>query len=128
LVKKICSITNLCLFSSGTPVQTHGPHKNQQWQSYWHDLFDKNQFTALDFIRPAIWNDKDVGPYYRQNCFLFIKKSWLNNNEQWQNLFKNYQFPTDVVHPQVAPLIQKMRLKQWLRLLPRVLMNTFKNK
>ena len=108
LVKKICKITNLCLFSSGTPVQTHGPHKNQQWQSYWHVLFDKNEFTAIDFIRPSIWNDDDVGPYYRQNCFLFVKKSWLNNNPQWKNLSKNYKFPTDVVHPHLAPLIQKI--------------------
>ena len=128
LIKKICNITDMCLFSSGTPVQTHGPHKNQQWQSYWHSLFIKNEFTALDFIRPAIWNDIDVGPWYRQNCFLFVKKSWLKNNPEWQNLTLNQQFPIDIVHPEVAPLIKNMRLKQWLRLLPNVFRNTFKNR
>ena len=44
------------------------------------------------------------------------------------NLSKNYKFPTDVVHPHLAPLIQKMRLKQWLKLFPRVFINTLNKK
>ncbi len=126
LIKKICEITDMCLFSSGTPIQTHGPHKNRQWQSYWHNLFAQNEFIALDFIRPKTWNDSDVGPWYSQNCFLFVKKSWLKNNQEWQNLSLNHQFPIDIVHPKVAPLIHNMRLKQWLKLLPSVFRNTFK--
>lgn len=117
----------MCLFSSGAPNQTHGPHKNRQWQSYWHSLFKKNGFIALDFIRPAIWNDNDVGPWYRQNCFLFIEESWLQRNQKWQNLTLSQKFPIDILHPNLLPpLTQNMRLKTWLRLLPRILLNTFK--
>lgn len=127
LISQICKITNLCLFSSGAPNQTHGPHKNRQWQSYWHSLFKKNGFIALDFIRPAIWNDNDVGPWYRQNCFLFIEESWLQRNQKWQNLTLSQKFPIDILHPNLLPpLTQNMRLKTWLRLLPRILLNTFK--
>ena len=127
LIHQLCKITNLCLFSSGTPIQTHGPHKNRQWQSYWHNLFEKNGFKALDFIRSATWNDSEVGPWYSQNCFLFVEKSWLEDNPRWQNLSLNQENPIDVVHPMIVPpLIQNMKLKKWLKILPRVLLNTFK--
>ena len=89
-------------------------------------IYLKNGFIALDFIRPKIWNDEDVGPWYRQNCFLYIKKSWLLENSKWQSLTTNIQFPTNVVHPEVAPKIQKMGLKQWIKLLHKVFLNTFK--
>ena len=77
LIEKICKSSDICLFSSGTPVQTHTPHKNRQWQSYWRGLFEKNGFKVLDVIRPAIWNDNDVGAWYRQNCFLFVGSTSL---------------------------------------------------
>lgn len=127
LIYQLCKITNLCLFSSGTPIQTHGPHKNRQWQSYWHNLFEKNGFKVLDFIRPATWNDPNVGPWYSQNCFLFAKKSWLEENSKWKNLSLNQQHPINVVHPKILPaLIENMKLKKWLKIFPKVIINTFK--
>lgn len=127
LIEKICKSSDICLFSSGTPVQTHTPHKNRQWQSYWRSLFEKNGFKVLDVIRPAIWNDNDVGAWYRQNCFLFVEKSWLKNNLEWEDICSHQKFPLDIVHPELLPpLIQNMKLKKWLKIFPKVIINTFK--
>ena len=81
----------------------------------------------MDVIRPVIWNDTDVGVWYRQNCFLFVEKSWLKNNTEWEEIFSDHKFPSDIVHPELLPpLIQNMKLKKWLKIFPRVILNTLK--
>lgn len=124
LIKEITNITKLCLFSSGTPVQNHDPHVNIQWQSYWHNLFVQNGFVVLDFIRPKTWNDPSVGPWYSQNCFLFIEKSWLKENPNWQNLTSNIKIPTDIVHPKLLPTsIKNIGLITLVKSIPIIFLN-----
>lgn len=127
IIKEITKITKLCLFSSGTPVQNHGPHINIQWQSYWHNLFAQNGFIALDFIRPKTWDDPNVGPWYSQNCFLFVEKSWLKDNPRWQNLVSNIKIPIDIVHPKLLPIsIKDISLKLLIKSIPIIFINFFK--
>jgi len=127
LIKEITKITKLCLFSSGTPVQNHGPHVNIQWQSYWHSLFEQNGFVALDFIRSKTWNDPSVGPWYSQNCFLFVEKSWLKENLKWQNHVSNIKIPTDIIHPKLLPTpIKNIGLIRLIKSMPVIFLNTFR--
>lgn len=83
----ICSITKLApiiLFSAAVPGQWGIHHVNNQWPDYWQDLFNKAGYLMLDPIRPIIWKDQRVSWYYRQNCFLVIKKSIIEMNNKYK--------------------------------------------
>ena len=69
LVESICRHGSLIFFSSACPWQSGERHLNCQWPSYWQSLFNRYGFACYDDIRPLIWEDKDVEPWYRQNMF-----------------------------------------------------------
>jgi len=59
------------LFSAAIPLQGGTEHVNEQWQSYWAKLFAEHGYIALDCIRPAIFGDRRVEWWYRQNILVF---------------------------------------------------------
>ena len=75
LVKTLCSVAPVVLFSAAIPAQGGTNHINEQWQSHWADEFAAHGFDCFDPIRPEIWNDRDVFPWYRQNILLFVSRS-----------------------------------------------------
>jgi hypothetical protein len=46
---------------------------------YWAKIFDDFGYLPIDFIRPKIWDNKDVMYWYKQNTLLFVKKEKINN-------------------------------------------------
>jgi hypothetical protein len=44
---------------------------NEQWPSYWAELFARHGYLAYDPIRPAIWRDQQVAWWYRQSIVVF---------------------------------------------------------
>lgn len=83
IVKKLVSVSDFILFSTAIPGQTGSIHINERWQSYWADIFLKHGFVALDLIRPAVWDNPKVDFWYRQNTFLYVKKSLFSKNKEW---------------------------------------------
>jgi len=75
LIKTLCSVAPVVLFSAAIPAQGGTNHINEQWQSYWADEFAANGFDCFDPIRPEIWSDRNVFPWYRQNILLFVSRS-----------------------------------------------------
>lgn len=73
LVRELCVLSDHVLFSAAIPGQGGKGHKNEQWQSYWADLFAANGFAPVDLVRPRIWNDYTIPYWYRQNCLLYVK-------------------------------------------------------
>jgi SAM-dependent methyltransferase len=61
------------LFSAAVPGQGGNNHINEQWQSYWADKFAAHGYGPRDIIRPAVWNDRRVAYWYRQNAVLYSK-------------------------------------------------------
>lgn len=59
------------LFSAAIPLQGGTDHVNEQRQSYWAKLFAESGYIALDCIRPAIFDDRRVEWWYRQNILMF---------------------------------------------------------
>lgn len=93
------------LFSSGVRTQTHRPHKNRQWQSYWANKFRERGFATFDIIRPCFWTDARVGAHYRQNCLVFARdKAAETITENLAKTKLSLAFPLDVVHPEIAPV------------------------
>jgi SAM-dependent methyltransferase len=74
LVDFIACVTDTALISAAVPGQGGTGHVNEQWVDYWATLFAPHGFQALDFLRPLIWDDPEVEPWYRQNLVGFFRQ------------------------------------------------------
>lgn len=74
--------SNLILFSAAIPGQGGQFHINEQWPSYWQELFEKKGYKTYDLCRMKFWNNKNVNWWYKQNLILFAKNE-LKNEEQF---------------------------------------------
>lgn len=93
----LCEASDVVLFSAAIKYQGGTNHINEQWQSYWIDLFKSNSYEWLDLFRPSLWNNTSVAWWYRQNTFLFVGPSnSLLNVKALRDLEKPV---SDVVHP-----------------------------
>ena len=81
LIRALASRAPLVLFSAAIPGQGGINHVNEQWPSYWKQLFAENGFKRLDPIRRHIWNDNRVSSWYRQNIFLYAAMEAIERSE-----------------------------------------------
>jgi SAM-dependent methyltransferase len=70
LVEFLCSLSDRVLFSAAIPNQGGTGHINEQWQSWWAALFEKQGFGAAA-EQPEIRNCENVEFWYRQNIVLY---------------------------------------------------------
>jgi SAM-dependent methyltransferase len=70
-VADLAGLAPCILFSAAIPHQGGTDHLNEQWLDYWAELFASHGYAAVDGIRPVIWSDRDVLPFYRQNVVIF---------------------------------------------------------
>ncbi|MCU0309560.1 MAG: class I SAM-dependent methyltransferase [Acidimicrobiales bacterium] len=94
-VRELTALAPAVLFSAAIPQQGGVEHINERWQSYWIDAFASNGFEAWDVVRPALWHDRDVAFWCRQNLFLFVDPSIHGHRP---NL---WPIIADAVHPQL---------------------------
>ncbi|WP_338666942.1 class I SAM-dependent methyltransferase [Pseudodesulfovibrio methanolicus] len=95
LVKSLTNMSDVVLFSGAIPYQGGTHHINEQWHSYWIDLFRKNGFEVLDCLRGKFWNNPKVSYFYAQNAFIFY-----NENKVDRPGFEIPLMPFNCVHPQ----------------------------
>jgi len=74
-VASLAGLADIVLFSAAIPHQGGRNHINEQWPEYWEQLFQHNEFVAVDFIRARIWNDDEIPNCYRQNILMFVKQN-----------------------------------------------------
>jgi hypothetical protein len=72
-VETLTASAGVVAFSAAIPGQGGYQHVNEQWPAYWRQLFADRSFAQLDVLRPRIWNDEQIAPWYRQNLFLYAK-------------------------------------------------------
>lgn len=72
LVTALCGAADTVLFGAAIPGQGGRHHVNEQWPSYWMKRFADHGFAAYDVIRPRVWDDDAVEPWYAQNTFLYL--------------------------------------------------------
>ena len=70
LVASLCLHSDLIFFSAAVPGQRGEAHVNCQWPVYWQGLFNDFGYSCADELRPLMWNDELVEPWYRQNIFV----------------------------------------------------------
>ena len=105
-VKCLTDAADVILFSAAYTHQGGTNHINERPHSYWANLFIKNGYVPFDLFRPVFWGNEDVGFWYRQNTFLYLKKPsslYQKFIDAGFSELKQVQF-MDCVHPRLYDL------------------------
>ncbi|MEB4593126.1 methyltransferase domain-containing protein [Candidatus Thiothrix sp. Deng01] len=94
-VQVLTELADFVLFSAAIPFQGGVGHVNEQWPEYWIDLFSELDYEVHDFIRPVIWNNKQIPVWYRQNILFF---SHSRRSAEVDSL-GGLKLPVNIVHP-----------------------------
>ena len=95
----LTELSDTIIFSAAIPGQTGENHLNEQWHSYWQDLFYKRGYSFLDVLRPELWNDERVNWWYRQNIFL------VTNQQNLLDVYQSQLFDgRNCVHPRLLEM------------------------
>jgi hypothetical protein len=81
LVRSLTDAAPLVLFSAAIPRQKGTGHINEQWPSYWKELFAEQSYERLDPIRRLILQDGRVDWWYRQNIFLYASQKAIAQSD-----------------------------------------------
>lgn len=73
LVNFLTKSSDVILFSAALPFQGGQGHINENYLSYWTEMFYALGYTLYDFIRPQIWEDDRIQWWYKQNIVLFSR-------------------------------------------------------
>lgn len=71
-VAALVSLAPAVCFSAAVPGQGGRFHQNEQWPSYWVELFREHGYEVCDVLRWRFWNDDRVAYWYSQNILLFV--------------------------------------------------------
>lgn len=96
-VAKLCSLSDVVLFSAAIPHQKGVNHVNCQWQGYWQKKFAANGFVGIDSLRKRVWYLSGIKHHYKQNMILYVRR----NTPLHERLHQDADFIPDVVHPSV---------------------------
>lgn len=103
LISNLCSLGDVILFSAAIPLQGGVNHHNEQWQSYWGQKFEDHDYYPHPWdIRKNVWDNENVGVWYRQNMVLYSREHWTGDVPA-----DNPDYPLDVVHPQMFMNLMK---------------------
>ena len=81
----------------GHKISRGDGHINEQRLSYWTEKFEMQGYILVDYIRPNVWNDKDVISWYKQNAVLFINRARMDISIDELNESRI----VDAIHPDV---------------------------
>jgi SAM-dependent methyltransferase len=99
-IASLVSHGDIILFSAAIPYQGGHNHINEQFPSYWANLFAQFGFIPLDFIRRNIWDDRNIHWWLRQNILLFIRREIAIKNSIFARYIDSMK-PLSIVHPDV---------------------------
>lgn len=71
-VADLVAMAPATLFSAAIPGQGGVGHINEQWQSFWAQLFAEHGRKPYDVLRPKLWSDEAIPAWYRQNIVLYL--------------------------------------------------------
>lgn len=85
----------LVVFSAAIPDQGGTQHVNEQWPSYWRDLFASRGYELFDILRPRLWDDERIVFWFRQNMLVFAAGAAADRVRSLPAVAA----PVNVVHP-----------------------------
>ncbi len=78
-INSLCKHADIIIFSAAVPGQGGQDHINEQWPDYWIGKFSENGYQVFDIFRERFWNNRKVKWWYKQNMFLYVKRSIVEN-------------------------------------------------
>ena len=112
LIKFLTGSARYVLFSAAIPGQGGTGHLNEQWPSYWVEIFEKFDFKVYDCLRKRIWGNESVAPAYRQNLFLFVSSQEAQTFEKMNPDIETHSMGAlNVIHPDIYKHIVNWRMK-----------------
>jgi hypothetical protein len=112
-VADLCAASPCVLFGAAIPGQGGVGHVNEQWPSYWAELFKERDYQPFDLIRPSIWGESELPYWYRQNVIFYARR------DKARELDLHYApFMLDVIHPRRWE--EELEIPIWRRM-PQVL-------
>ncbi len=126
-IKNITSQSPIILFSAAIPLQGGVNHLNEQWQTYWIEIFKKNGYTPFDYFRKKLWDNKNVSFWFAQNMFLFINNDFLKKDLKLKGKLSDIgSLPESIIHPQLY-LPRSLAYNQIKSLIPKKIIKLFKS-
>lgn len=101
ITDELARIATAIVFGAAIPGQGGSGHVNEKWQDAWAELFVERGFRIFDCIRPEIWVDEAIAPWYRQNIFLALRNPSLAACEAWADTECKTQSRLRMVHPAI---------------------------
>jgi SAM-dependent methyltransferase len=115
-IGELTGLAPAVLFSAAIPHQDGHHHVNERWQSYWAELFRQFNFEPFDVIRPQVWRDAEVEPWYAQNVILYLSQDLATSTTLTASMPGEL---FDLVHPEMyAAKMTQPRLRFLLKALP----------
>jgi SAM-dependent methyltransferase len=74
-IESLTNGSHAVLFSAAYSGQGGDDHFNERPHSFWAKIFIDLGYSPFDLFRPYFWGNNEVSSWYRQNAFLYIKKS-----------------------------------------------------
>ncbi len=108
-VNQLTALSDVILFSAAIPYQGGQNHINEQWLTYWVELFKSCGYKPYDIIRPQFWDVGEVEFWYSQNCCMFINEQ--NNSRRLDGLPTFYN--KNIVHPELLGKYGSFRENVW---------------
>lgn len=87
-IASLVKLAPAVLFSAAVPGQGGRGHVNEQWPSYWTNLFADHDFVRLDPFRRHLWQRPDVSWWYQQNVLLYVARDHIARNEHYAHELK----------------------------------------
>lgn len=97
LVEGLCGVRYV-LFSGAHPGQRGVNHINEQWSTWWAELFAEHGYLPSIDVRWQHWEDQRVQDFYRENMVIFATEADLASAGYSVGIH-------DVIHP--------VRLGKW---------------
>jgi len=121
-VEDLTRASDFIIFSAAIPFQGGYHHVNEQWQSYWVELFKGQGYEVRDWVRPRVWDDESIPVWYRENLFLFVAQNRVSELQSAPDGSKDTSLPLDLVHPQMyLPKVDPDSIRYGLSLAKRAL-------
>lgn len=79
IVETLVKAADVIYFSGATPYSGGMHHVNEQWQSYWISKFQNKGFVMVDYIRPRIWDNRNICYFYAEESFIFVKQDRISD-------------------------------------------------
>jgi len=116
-VNALCDMSDIVIFSAAVPFQGGKHHVNEQWPEYWVQLFAQQTYRCFDWIRPLIWNDREIPVWYRQNILIFVAERRVSD---LRPIGSTPPMPLAVIHPEMytmklAPRPFRQRMSNFVK-------------